>query len=116
MAPDPGVSLAQKSSRPSDGSDDEGGTNIHGQKSFHYTHQSITDPDARLYKESYGQESKLAHLGYVLVENRNGLIAAAIATDAEGQAERDAALLMLDQRQKSRSQRITVGADITARE
>jgi len=52
----------------------------------------------------------------VLVENRNGLIAAAMATTAEGHAERDAALLMLDQRQKSRSQRITVGADITARE
>ena len=75
------------------------------------THQSTTDPDARLYKKSYGKESRLSYLGHVLVENRNGLIAAAMATTADGHAERDAALLMLSQRQKRRSQRITVGAD-----
>ena len=45
------------------------------------------------------------------MENRNGLIAAAMATTADGQAECDAALLMLHQRQKHRSQRIPVGAD-----
>ena len=53
----------------------------------------------------------LAYLGHALVENRNGLIAAAMATQADGHAERDAALLMLDKRQKDSSQRITVGAD-----
>ena len=73
--------------------------------------QSTTDPDARLYKKSYGKESKLAYLSHVLVENRNGLIAAAMATTADGHAERDAALLMLEQRQKRRAQRVTVGAD-----
>ena len=36
---------------------------------------STTDKDARLYKKSYGKESKLSYLGHVLVENRNGLIA-----------------------------------------
>ncbi len=60
--------------------------------------QSTTDPEARLYKKSYGKESKLAYLGHALVENRNGLIAAAMTTQADGHAERDAALLMLEQR------------------
>src|SRR5947209_17991113 len=86
-------------------------TNFRGQKRSNDTHRSTTDPDARLYKKSYGKESKLAYLGHVLVENRNGLIAAAMATTADGHAERDAALLMLEQREKRRSQRVTVGAD-----
>jgi hypothetical protein len=102
---------SQKSFRPKDGSDDEDGTNFRGQKRSNDTHQSTTDPEARLYKKSYGQESKLSYLGHVLVENRHGLIAAAMATHADGHAERDAALLMLHQRQKSRTQRVTVGAD-----
>ena len=102
---------SQKSFRKKDGSDDGDGTNFHGQKRSNETHQSTTDSEARLYKKSYGKESKLAYLGHALVENRNGLIAAAMATQADGYAERDAALLMLDQRQKTRSRRITVGAD-----
>jgi transposase len=59
----------------------------------------------------YGKESKLSYLGHALVENRNGLIAAAMVTLADGYAERDAALLMLAEKQKGRSRRITVGAD-----
>ncbi len=102
---------SQKSFRPKDGSDDGDGTNFRGQKRSNETHQSTTDPEARLYKKSYGKESKLAYLGHALVENRNGLIAAAMATQADGHAERDAALLMLDERQKNSSRRITVGAD-----
>ena len=101
---------SQKSFRPKDGSDDDG-TNFHGQKRLNRTHESTTDPDARLYKKSYGTESKLSYLGHALVENRNGLIAAAMATTADGHAERDAALLMLHEQQKRRSKRITVGAD-----
>jgi len=50
-------------------------------------------------------------LGHVLVENRHGLIAAAMATHADGMAERDAGLLMLEELQQGRSTRITVGAD-----
>jgi transposase len=101
---------SQKSFRRKDGSDDDG-ANFHGQKRSNETHASTTDPDARLYKKSYGKESKLSYLGHALVENRNGLIAAAMVTHADGYAERDAALLMLDQRQKDGSRRITVGAD-----
>ncbi len=102
---------SQKSFRPKDGSGDGDGTSFRGQKRSNKTHESTTDPDARLYKKSYGKESKLSYLGHALVENRNGLIAAAMATHADGFAERDAALLMLQSKQVGRSRRITVGAD-----
>src|ERR1700741_467591 len=102
---------SQKSFRSKDGSDDDDGSNFRGQKRTNQTHASTTDGDARLYKKSYGKESKLSYLGHALVENRNGLIAAAMVTHADGYAERDAALLMLEQKQKGRSRRITVGAD-----
>jgi len=102
---------SQKSYRSKDGSDDGDCTNVHGQTRSNQTHASTSDPDARLYKKSYGKESKLSYLGHALVENRNGLIAAAMVTHADGFAERDAALLMLARRQKGRARRITVGAD-----
>jgi len=102
---------SHKSFRSKDGSDDGDGTNFHGQKRSNQTHESTTDADARLYKKSYGKESKLSYLGHALVENRNGLIAAAMVTHADGFAERDAALLMLQKKQQDRSRRITVGAD-----
>jgi transposase len=102
---------SQKSFRCKDGSDDDDGTDFRGQKRSNDTHQSTTDPDARLYKKSYGKESKLSYLGHALVENRNGLIAAAMVTHADGYAERDAALLMLAEKQQGRARRITVGAD-----
>ena len=101
---------SQKSFRSKDGSDDDGG-DFPGQKRTNQTHASTTDSDARLYKKSYGKESKLSYLGHVLVENQHGLIADAMVTTADGTAERDAALLMLSQKQKHRSRRITVGAD-----
>lgn len=87
------------------------GVDFHGDKRTNDTHQSKTDPEARLYKKSAGQEAKLSYLGHVVVENRHGLIAAAMTTQADGTAERDAALLMLNEMQKRRSARITVGAD-----
>jgi hypothetical protein len=106
---------SHKSFRTKDGSDgDKGngdGTNFHGNKRSNETHESHTDPDARLYRMSYGKESHLAYLGHALVENRNGLIAAAMVTQADGFAERETALLMLQHKRKERSRRITVGAD-----
>ena len=53
----------------------------------------------------------MSYLGHALVENRNGLIAAAMVTHADGYAERDAALLMLAEKQQGRTRRITVGDD-----
>ncbi|HEY3707017.1 MAG TPA: IS5 family transposase [Terracidiphilus sp.] len=103
---------SHKSFRAKDGdSDGSDGADFHGQKRSNDTHESTTDPDARLYKKSYGKESHLAYLGHTLVENRNGLIAAAMVTQADGYAEREAALLMLQDKRKGRRRRITVGAD-----
>jgi transposase len=102
---------SQKSFRAKDGSDDDDGSDFHGHKRSNDTHESTTDPDARLYKKSYGKESKLAYLGHALVENRNGLIAAAAVTQADGHGERKAALEMLQNKQKGCKRRITVGAD-----
>lgn len=99
---------SQKSFRSKDGSDDGDGANFHGQKRSNETHESTTDADARLYKKSYGKES---NLGHALVENRNGLIAAAMVTHADGYAERNAAPLMLAEKQEGCSRRIPVGAD-----
>jgi transposase len=74
---------SQKSFRSRDGSDDDDGTNFRGQSRSNDTRQSTTDPDARLYKKSFGKESKVSYLGHALVENRNVLIAAAMVTYAE---------------------------------
>ena len=73
----------------------EAGRDFHGEERSNRTHESKTDPDARLYRKSYGQEAKLAYLGHTVVEDGNGLIAAAVATQADGRAERDAGILKL---------------------
>jgi len=70
------------------------------------THASTTDKDARLYRKGAGQESRLAYLGHALMENRNGLVAAAEATLATGTAEREAAAVF--------SQRLPKGATLGA--
>ena len=69
---------------------------FHGQKRTNETHQSRTDPEAKLYRKGLGKEAKLSHMGHVLAENRNGLIVTIIATEANGTAERTATLEMLD--------------------
>ena len=90
---------------------DGGGGDFRGEQRRNQTHASSTDPEARLYKKSAGQEAKLSYLGHTLVENRNGLIAAAMTTQSDGKAERDAALLMLHELSRKRGGRITAGAD-----
>lgn len=100
---------SQKSFQKKDGSDDGG--DFHGQQRRNDTHRSRTDPGAKLYRKGHGQEAKLSYLGHVLVENRNGLIVDAMVTEADGHAERDAALLMVPERRR-RGERIqTVAAD-----
>ncbi len=89
----------------------DAGRDFHGEKRTNQTHESKTDPDARLYRKSYGQEAKLSYLGHTVVENRNGLIAAAMVTRADGTAERDAGTLMIAGIVKKKRKRITLGAD-----
>ncbi|MCH8269251.1 MAG: IS5 family transposase [Acidobacteria bacterium] len=82
---------------------------FHGEQRSNQTHQSTTDPDARLYKKSKGAEARLSYLGHVLMENRNGLLVQTMLTQADGTAERDAALLMASKIPGTR--RLTLGAD-----
>jgi transposase len=89
----------------------DAGRDFQGEKRTNESHESKTDPEARLYKKSYGQEAKLSYLGHTVVENRNGLIAAAMATQANGTAERDAGTLMIAGIVKRKKKRITLGAD-----
>jgi transposase len=103
---------SQKSFQRKDGKTDGDGSHFHGQRRKNDTHASKTDPDARLYRKSNGAESRLAYLGHLLIENRHGLIADAMATTADGYAERDAAMLMLHDRwRKAPGRHRTVGAD-----
>jgi transposase len=78
--------------------------------------ESTTDADARLYKKATADKSVPAYQGHALIENRNGLVMAAEASQAATVAEREAALHMLDrtvppQEQRPAEQEITVGAD-----
>jgi transposase len=84
--------------------------NFHGQTRRNDTHQSTTDPDARLYKKGTGHESKLAYLGHLLTENRHGLIVDTAVTAATGTAERDAAIVLLGELPLT-TRHVTVGAD-----
>jgi transposase len=83
--------------------------NFHGQRRTNATHQSTTDPDARLYKKADGAAARLGYLGHVLLEHQSGLIVDTMVTPADGHGERDAALVMI-QRRPGRH-RLTVAAD-----
>jgi transposase len=83
--------------------------NFHGETRRNDTHESKTDPDARLARKSGGQESKLAYCGNVLMENRNGLVVDTELLQCNGTAERDAALLMAER--IAGAERVTVAAD-----
>jgi hypothetical protein len=91
--------------------DDPGNPSVdfHGQKRSNETHESKTDADAKLARKGPGKEAKLSYSGNLQVENRHGLIVNAEVLEANGRAERDAALLMLEQ--VAGDGRITVGGD-----
>jgi hypothetical protein len=81
-----------------------------GEKRYNATHQSRTDPDYRLIWKDKGKEAKLSYCGNVKIENRHGLVVKAKALQANGTAEEEATLGMLDarsERTKSRTKRIT---------
>jgi transposase len=82
--------------------------NFRGERRVNETHQSTTDPEARLMR-SKGTASKLSYQGHVLMENRHGLVVDARLTQADGYAERAAALEMLGELPDG--PRVTLGAD-----
>jgi transposase len=106
---------SQKSFQKKDGGDGDG-SQFRGDQRTNDTHESKTDPDAKLYRKGHGQEARLGYLGHVMMENRNGLIVDAMVTQADGTAERDAGLIMAYRRWRKNRRRgprapISVGAD-----
>ena len=104
---------SQKSFRRKDGKGKPPGAggevDFHGEKRKNQTHESTTDPEARLFKKSRGSEAKLGYLGHVLMENRNGLLVQTFLTEANSRAERDAALLMVEAFRSGK--RVTLAGD-----
>jgi transposase len=108
----------QKSFKPRTGtrppSDPDAGNpsvDFRGQKRTNDTHASTTDADAKLYKKAKGHEAKLAFLGHVLMENRNGLVVETRLTAATGTAEREASLAMVQAKRESKRGPLTLGGD-----
>jgi transposase len=102
----------QKKDSGRSGDDGDGGNvsvDFHGERRTNQTHESKTDPDARLYKKGKGKEAKLCYAGHVVMENRNGLAIDGQITKATGTAERGAALDMLTA--VAGDKRATVGTD-----
>jgi len=92
--------------------DDKGNptVNFHGQKRSNATHESKTDPEAKLARKGQGKEARLSYSLNGLMENRNGLLVDLAVLPADGYAERDAATMMLEGSLPG-SHRITVGTD-----
>jgi transposase len=85
------------------------GSGDRGQRLLRDTHESTSDPEARLFRKCRAGEAKPSYLGHVLTENRHGLIVATMVTQAGTRAEREAAVALLDQHGQRR--RRTLGAD-----
>jgi transposase len=109
-----------KSFRPKDEppGDSPGGGNpsnrwvdFHGEKRSNATHQSTTDPDARLCRKGPGKEAKLSYMGQALMENRNGLLVDFQITTATGTAERDVVPRLIEEARLRGFHPKTLGAD-----
>jgi IS5 family transposase len=101
---------SHKSFKPKDDASGDDGSNFHGQTRKNDTHESTTDPEAKLFRKADGREAKLSYLGHALMENRNGLAVAGTVSEANGTAERRTAEALLAAKAKG-SGRVTVGED-----
>ncbi len=105
---------SMKSFRPKDDEDDDGDSNgwadFRGKKRSNETHESKTDPAAKLMRKGLGKEAKLSFGAHALMENRNGLVVDLRISEANGRCETDLALEMLGDLATSERRR-TVGAD-----
>lgn len=95
---------------PSDGDASNPTVNFRQEKRSNATHQSVSDPDARLARKSSNTAALLCHLGSVLMDNRHGLIVATDVRSPSGTAEREAGVEMLTTLEP-RARRRTLGAD-----
>jgi transposase len=85
--------------------------NFHGEKRSNKTHESTTDPEARLFKKGTGKEAKRCFMGHALMENRHGLLIDFQMTEATGTAERDVTPKLLEQARDRGFRPKTVGGD-----
>ena len=108
-----------KSFRPKDGEPlratdaDPGNPSVdfHGERRSNATHQSTTDPEARLLRKGKGKEARLAFMAHALMETRNGMLVDFQTTQATGTAERDIVPEMLDQARERGFHPRTLGGD-----
>lgn len=93
--------------------DDPGNPTVdfHGERRTNATHQSTTDPEARLARKGAGKEAKLGFSGHVLMENRHGLCVDVQIAPATGTAEREIAQAMLRRQARRGIRPRTLGAD-----
>lgn len=98
-----------KEDRKDDGDPGNPSVDFHNEKRSNETHESSTDPEAKIYKKSKGQAAKLSYMGHVLMENRNGLAVQADTTIAGYFAEHESALEMIDKLENYNQK--TLGAD-----
>ena len=103
-------SRRDRGNKPKGGGGSNADVNFHGEKRSNETHESTTDPEARLARKGVGKEAKLSFSAHALMENRNGLLVDLRIAEANGTAERDQALLMLVENSRHTGL-ITVGAD-----
>jgi transposase len=102
---------SHKSMRRKDGSDgDRPPDDWRGEPRGNDTHESTSDPDARLYRKSHAAPALPSYLGHVLTDNRHGLVVNVQASTSGGTAERDVAAQMLAY-VAGPDTRVTVGAD-----
>lgn len=101
---------SMKSFRPKDDDDTDhnGWGDFRGQRRSNDTHESKTDPEAKLMRKGSGREAKLCYAAHALMENRNGLLVALAISEANGTCERETAVSMLEEHAAASA---TVGAD-----
>ena len=102
---------SHKSFRPKDEDSPppDGGADFRGQKRTNDTHESTTDPQARLARKGAGKEAKLSYGGHILVENRNGMIMDSEVAIVHGNGETISGLAMLER--LPGAHRVTIAAD-----
>jgi len=103
-------SLRRKDGPPGDGPDQDGMVNIRGERRANATHQSATDPDAKLMRKGKGKETKLSYGGHALMENRHGLCVDLKVTSALT-TEPEAAKGMLERQRRKRVRPSSLAAD-----
>ena len=93
--------------------DDPGNPSVdfHGERLRNETHESRTDPEARLMRKGKGKEARLVFMGHALMENRNGLLLDFLVSEATGRAERDAVPGLLDDARERGFRPRTLGGD-----